>query len=299
MSETRCYSLRRLSPYLGTVQVAEMTGARALSADGLTWQVQISNRVAGVGGRTRFSTHGIWRADGSGDLTRTEGTEPYLEVLQNLPRLPFPLVDRLELWLLDARDGLPLALLKSIVPLAKPPRPGDVRWQAAAPGDSSFVSASLAVQQAAGTVSGGGLSHSEILARFVMDAAGDAPRAQWFRREDDQSGTGQGGVGLDGVSAARRLPADAFPELLLRERWTDDAAADLVRDYHAHHSPSLLTHAPLRRETREWLEHDACRRAPELYRLRHVLPEVLNPEKLKVAMVEALIRHASAEAQPA
>lgn len=299
MNETRCYSLRRLSPYLGTVQIVEMTGARAMSPDGLTWQVQISNRVAGVGGRTRFSTHGIWRADGSGDLTGKDGTQPYIDVLQNLPRLPFPLADQMELWLLDAYDGLPLALLKSGFPQAKPGRRIDVHWQAAAPGDTSFVSASLAVQQAAGTVPGNGLPHSEILTRFVMDAAGPSPRAQWFRREEDGSGTGQGGLGVEGASASRRLPADAFPELLVRERWRDDAAADLVRDYHAHLSPSLLTHSRLRRETRQWLEHDACRRAAELYRLRHVLPEVINPEMLKVAMVEALIRHAGAEAQPA
>lgn len=299
MSETRCYSLRRLSPYLGTVQIVEMTGARAMSPDGLTWQVQIQNRVTAAGGRSRYSTHGIWRADGSGDLTGTEGAQPYMDALQNLPRLPFPLADRLELWLLDAGDGLPLALLKSGFPQGKPARPGDVRWQAVAPGDASFLSASLAVQQAAGAAPGQGLSHSEILMRFVHEAAGPAPRAQWFLREDDGAGAGQGGLGVEGDSARRRLPAEAFPELLVRERWHDDVAADLVRDYHAHLSAWLLTHTNLARETRQWLEHDACRRAPELYRLRHVLPEVINPEMLKVAMVEALIRHANAEAQPA
>ena len=296
MSETRYYSLRRLSPYLGTVQIVEMTGARAMSPDGLTWQVQIQNRVAAVGGRTRFSTHGIWRADGSGDLVETERTQPYIDALRTLPRLPLTLADRMELWLLDAHDGLPLALLKSGFPQIKPARVGDVRWHAVPPGDHSFVSASLAVQQAAGAAPGEGLAHAEVLTRFVQEAAGSAPRAQWFLREDDGSGAGQGGLGLEGDSAHRRLPADAFPELLVRERWDDDVAADLVRDYHAHLSAWLLTHTNLARETRRLLEHDACRRAPELYRLRHVLPEVIDPERLKVAMVEALIRHANAEA---
>jgi len=300
MREPRFYSTRRLCPYFGTVQVIELPGCRAISPDGLTWQVQIQNRIAEVGGRTRYSTYGIWREDGSGDLIENEQTQVYISTLRNRPRLPFALADRLELWLLDGRDGLPLALLNSSLSTTRPPQPSEARWKAVPPGDTLFVSASLAVLQATGSVpADDGQTHGEVLEHTVQEAAGPLPRAQWFRRAADGSGIGQGGLGLEGDSASRRLPAEAFPELLVRERWRDDVAADLVRDYHAHLSAWLLTHPDLTRETRAQLEHDACRRASELYRLRHVLPEILNPEKLKVAMVEALIRHANAEAQPA
>ncbi|HLD13175.1 MAG TPA: hypothetical protein VJB18_00485, partial [Burkholderiales bacterium] len=59
-SDVRYYSLRRLSPYQGTVQVVELPGFRAMSADGITWTVQMPNEGS------RFATHALWRADGSG-----------------------------------------------------------------------------------------------------------------------------------------------------------------------------------------------------------------------------------------
>ena len=68
MSDARYYSLRRLSPYQGTVQVAECPGFRAMSADGSRWRVQFLNQ------RTRFSSYGVWRADGQGSLIETERT---------------------------------------------------------------------------------------------------------------------------------------------------------------------------------------------------------------------------------
>ena len=66
-----------------------------------------------------------------------------------------------------------------------------------------------------------------------------------------------------------------------------------IRDYHDWQAPLLLTHDNLPRATRDRLERAACRQAEKLYRVRHLLPQMLNPDLLKVAMVEAVMRRAA------
>ena len=36
-----CYGVRRLNPFLGMLQVVELANARALSPDGLRWEIQV------------------------------------------------------------------------------------------------------------------------------------------------------------------------------------------------------------------------------------------------------------------
>jgi hypothetical protein len=293
MSEAGYFSLRRLSPYQGTVQVIESPGLRAMSADGLTWQVQVQHRAGrSARGRLRSSTHGTWRADGSGDLIETDRTRPLVDVLRAHPRLPFPLADSMELWLLDAEWHEPLALLAATFPQHAPPRNVETRFQALVPGEG-FIAPGLAVLQAAGEAPESGIAHGELLARLVRDAAGEGPHAQWFRRAPDGSGLGFAGAGIGPELEGRTLARAAFPELIVRERWENDVSADLVRDYHAYLAAFLLTHDNLARETRAWLEQAACRQPEKLYRLRHLLPEIVNPERIKVALVEAVLRRAA------
>lgn len=294
MSEARYYSLRRLSPYLGTVQVIETSGMRALSPDGITWQVQIAHSDASASRRLRNSVFGTWRADGSGDLIETERTSRFVGVLRDHPRLPFVLADRMELWLLDAETHAPLALLAASLPLRRPPRRVPTRWIAVSAQGAGFVSPSLAVQQAAGLIPESGASHGDLLARVVREAAGEPARAQWFLRDDAGGGEGLVGIHLHASLEGRQLPRSAFPDLIVREHWSSEISADLVRDYHAWLAPFLLTHPDLERAVRERLEAAACRQADKLYRLRYLLPEAVNPERIKVALVEAVLRGATA-----
>ncbi len=277
----RYYSLRRLSPYQGTVQVVELPGFRAMTADGVTWTVQMPNEGS------RYATHALWRPDGSGTLVEDQRTETPLAALHARPAFPFPLADTLELWLLDARDSLPFAILASTLPRAAPPSVRHAVWQAALKGDDSFVAASYA---ALGVVSGDE-SHRALLERRVRETAGTPPRAQWFQR-DAAVGTGLNGIGLDTAFVGRRLAGGQFPELLLREHGWNRGDAALARDYHDWLAPRLLTHANLTRATRDRLERAACRQAEAFYRLRHLMPEPVNPELVQVAMVEAVIRRA-------
>ena len=278
----RYYSLRRLSPYQGTVQVVECPGFRAMSADGSRWRVQFLNQ------RTRFSSYGVWRSDGHGSLIETERTHPIIAALRDRPSLPFPLADRLELWLLDARRQFPLALLASTLPERAPAQTTVLQWRAALAGDDGFHAYSLSDGRGTSHI-----PHSSVLDRCVQRAAGSRPQAQWFRRRDDGGGEGLDRAGLDHALVGRGLDRQEFPELLLRPDWDSDQERDLVRDYHEWHASSLLTHTDLSRSTRAELERAACRQANKLFRVRHLLPDIVDSELLQVAMVEAVIRQSA------
>jgi hypothetical protein len=283
MLEARFYSLRQLGPYQGTVQVVELPGFRAMSPDGLTWQVQFHHE------RVRLSMFGTWRADGSGDVIETDRTRPFLEVMRSLPPFPFPLADRVELWLLDAENFLPLALLASTQPGRALPKLIEPKWEPTLAQDESFFATSLSV---AGSVLPPPVAHRDVLKRCVRKAAGALGQAQWFARRDDGSGAGLHGCRLDDRLLGRELDGVAFPELLVREDWASDREERLVRDYHDWQAPNLLTHDRLTRATRDRLERAACHQATRLYRLRHLLPEIVNRELVQVAMVEAVMRRA-------
>lgn len=283
MDEVRYYSLRRLSPYQGTVQVVDLPGFRAMSPDGITWQVRVQNRYPRFGGRA------VWRADGSGNLIETDRTRAFFEAMRVAPALPFSLADRQELWLLDGSDQAPLALLMSTLERTGPPPTYTPQWLAALAGDDSFVSRTFS---SGNTVSL--IAHRELVSRCVQKAAGARARAQWFVRSEDGSGTGLGGSGISDALHGRRMVREAFPELLVSERWETETERNLLRDYHDWLAPGLLTHSNLTRGTRDRLEQAACRQAEKLYPLRQLLPEVLNPDLLKVAMVEAVMRRAVA-----
>jgi hypothetical protein len=283
MDDVRYYSLRRLSPYQGTVQVVDLPGFRAMSPDGITWQVRVQSRYP------RFAGRAVWRADGSGNLIETDRTRAFFDAMRSAPVLPFPLADRQELWLLDGREQVPLALLTSTLERAAPPPTFTPQWHPALAGDDSFVSRTFS---SGNTVSL--IAHRELVSRCVQKAAGVRVRAQWFVRSEDGSGTGLGGKAISDALRGRRLVREAFPELLVSERWETEAERGLIRDYHDWLAPGLLTHSNLTRGTRDRLEQAACRQAEKLYHLRQLLPEVLNPDLVKVAMVEAIMRRSAA-----
>lgn len=284
MTTPKYYSLRRLSPYQGTVQVVECPNFRAMSADGMRWRVQFLNQ------KTRFSSYGVWRADGQGSLIETERTQPIIRALREHPPLPFPLADHLELWLLDAETLLPLALLMSTLSDRAPPPAVAMQWRAALAGDDGFAAPSLP------TVDGqpSQIAHRHVLDRCVQRAAGPRPQAQWFRRAADGAGEGLNMPGgLDRVHHGRHLEREQFPKLLLRDTWNTEQETKLVHDYHEWHAANLLTHTGLDSGTRAALERAACRQAQKLFRVRYLLPEVIDPEILRVAMVEAVIRQSA------
>lgn len=277
------YSLRSLSPYQGTIQVVETDGFRALSRDGETWRIRLRSS------KGRRAVHVTWREQDV-DLIEIEQAQAGFELLRNRPNTPFPRRDFVELWLLDAETLLPLALLRSLVPELEPTRVTEAVWLAGYRDDESFYAPSLAAAGLLSTDKKTHIAHAEVLSRCVRAAAGSIPRAQWFRREPDGSGSGLDGLNLSASLKGRSLDARQFTELLVREVWPIESHERLVRDYHDWQAPYLLTHSDLAKNTRERLEIAACHQAERLYDVRHLLPEVVNKERVDAAMVEAVIR---------
>jgi hypothetical protein len=280
MGEPVYYSLRRMPPYQGTVQIVEVDGHRAISRDGIHWQVHL--RTPGLRRVSQVS----WSED-RGGLIETDYTNSILSALRSRPAGPFPFSDHLELWLLAADDGLPLALLQTLVE-GPPPQVHQADWNAGLGEHQAFVASALNPGDPAETV----ISHAEVLTRCVRAAAGPLPRAQWFRRTDDGGGIGLSGLNLSPGMAGRLVRVDAFPELLVRERWDNELYRRLVEEYHEWQAPNLLTNTGLRRTTRDVLEHAACRQAERLYAVRQLLPEVINRDMVDAALVEGRMRQA-------
>jgi hypothetical protein len=124
------FSLIRPNPFLGTLQVLELEGARAISPDGVNWEIQVvAEGPANLWGSLNqgrrgmdFYTFGVWsRQEGLARvpinplfdigmmLAQTERIAAELE--SDSTAVPFPPLPAFELWLLDEAQAKPLALL--------------------------------------------------------------------------------------------------------------------------------------------------------------------------------------------
>lgn len=284
----RTYARRRLNPYRGVVQVIDLGEATAHSYDGLTWHLRAED------GQGFTRPVGIWLA-GEGVKAGQRIPGELLDVLERHPPLPFPLADRMELWLLDKAQGLPLALLASELPSRFRPEPIDPQWQPFALSYTGFRSEALAQQEQAGARLG--RQHRDWLANVINGAARPYPSAQWFLRRADGSGEGRSGLRLAASWRERILSAEAFPELLVRCAGNNLLEQSVIKDYHNWLAPLLLLLPDLSEATREWLEQAACRQPAGLARIHRLLPRVMDRARLNAALVAARIASAAGAAE--
>ncbi|MDZ7751623.1 MAG: hypothetical protein U5S82_08170 [Gammaproteobacteria bacterium] len=301
------HALRRLAPFRGTLQVVQMEEGRAYSADGVNWKLELLSRrpvrLSGPWGELgpaaaerRYFAYGMWsRRDGLeraplnailGDQSDHPALTPLLEALAGAPALPFKLADNLELWLLDAADALPLALLRSQTGDDAPPP----------------VPRTQLIWRALGHAAGGGLAAAPTgypgeddapgLEEQVMARAGGmARRAQWFWRSAD-GGEGLGVLGESGGLEARHLPAAAFPPLLVRESWPQETQQRRMDAYIRRLAPALLT-LPLAMDLRRHLEGLAARHPRRLHGYHRLLPTVVDRERINAALVAARLEQSA------
>lgn len=266
------YSIRRVNPYLGVLQVVDTGEARAYSGNGRRWQVRK------VDTRAAPADAGGW--EGAGAPRLVDPPLDMLAALEGRPRVPFPPGDRYELWLLRRERLTPLALLRTCRWAQEMEPVRDPTWRSFLSDAGGFRTASLPATASAAR-------HRDVLERQVNLAARPRPVAQWFERHDDGSGTGLTGMRVDTALQGRRLPAEAFPELLLDEAWDSARDTEVIAAYHDWNAAALLAHQGLRRATRARLEAAARRRPRPLLDHYAVIPEILDREAMKVALVAA------------
>ncbi|HEB97242.1 MAG TPA: hypothetical protein ENI96_12545 [Sedimenticola thiotaurini] len=291
-----CFGVRRLNPFRGVIQICAGREARALSADGHHWEIQIlTRRPDDMWGApppgepaSQFIRFGVWSPDAG---LRQVPANPLLDLAAMLPlcqaltgeleqavrRLPFPLTDRYELWLPDAVDGRPLALLASSSDPERLLPPDPLRWQA---------DRARALRETPGSSSP--RPPDERLARLerlVADSAGGRGPV-WFRRSDDGGGRPLAGSG----GPQEPVAAEAFPPLLLRDRWEDPAHQRLVDDYLEWRAAELLTLPGLDPGLRQRLERQARADAVAVARLWRLYPVIVDQQQIRAARVEARLR---------
>ena len=269
----RFYSRRRVSPFLGVMQVIEVGDGRAISVDGRHWELQllsqepIPERVWGNIGprptRRRWFIYGRYSGPDAirrlpvsrevRDPSRHPALAQLLEALADKPNLPFPPADSHEAWLCDA-DGVPLALLTTAVDVAERDSRKPGAWVGLPATDTGFVSRSPLAE-------GQGNTASRALDDLVKGAA-------------------RGGE-------IRWLQGDGLPALPWFRDWTVPEQQQLVDDYTAYVSPYLLTLQHLDNALREQLEQLAVQQLDLIEFVFPLLPAVLDPGRMEVARVKA------------
>ncbi len=281
------YALRRVNPYRGVAQIVEVGDATARSQDGVTWHLRADD------GSGLVRPVGVW-VEGEGfKLGQPGGLGDLIAALETSPPLPFPIFDTQELWLLDREHGLPLALLATERAGVRRGEQPDPEWLPFVKSYTGFHSPTLARRDA---TAASGVRHKDTLARWVNQAARPHPMAQWFNRDQDGAGTGGPGLRLPYEWRSRQMPAEAFPELLVRETGNSRLEQSVIDDYHAWLAPLLLLWPRLSSETRARLELQACDHPQWLARIHRLLPIQLDPARIRAALVAARLEQARMDA---
>ncbi len=284
--------------------------ARAFSADGRHWQLQVAAYPprglwsgAGHAAERRWFRFGDWSAQAG--LARVP-VNPILDVGDMLDaadalvaavarvehQVPFTPAAELELWQLD-QDGRPLALLDTALAADGLTAQDAPAWSAGGGGERRFHSPTLAAAGERIQTSGAPVDHARALEAVVAQAAGGPGRAVWVAREAD--GGGRIVAAPAAAGPAPSLAAEDFPALHLREDWPDARTTALVRDYMDWLSPYLLTLPTLDAARRASLERAAVRCPSLVDRLWRLYPSQMDPELIRRARVQARLRSAATD----
>jgi len=287
----RSYAIRRVNPFVGVMQVVEAEQGRALSCNGVVWEILVRATPGSTGGspgcdnkKKTYYRFGMWSMN-DGLMKRASSPaadQDYFElaskcealieyVRERHHRLPFELEDNLELWLFDRDNQQPLALLSSLTPGASLPSPEPRYW-------SSCIGANGSPGQRR-------FPQARDLETQVRQRAGFNIQKYWIKRLP----------GGDGIveNTGSSIPADQFPVLLLDENWVNEEQQLRAREYIKWISPSLLTLQHLDSDTRARIENNLNVQAISIEHHWHLYPEIINHKLLKAARVQSKIENCS------
>lgn len=287
-SNIECFSVRQLSPFVGNIQIVQADYCRALSSDGLHWQIQAScethQQAWNISGNEyiprRYVLFGSWdNKNGFSSLPLDPMLDvPSIEHIENTlihtlqhsaEKLPFAQLDRYECWLIDTQTGKPLALVNSTTHEYMIPHIVNKPWQA------------IPQQQSLASLSGT-LTTSDIhnLESYINQ---NTTKQVWFFRQED-------GSGISVSNKSHTLPAEHFPELLLHQVLLPESLQDSASSYIHWLSPRLLGLHFLSTACRAQLEQAAQSYALETSKRLNIYPSPLDPAIFNKIMVELKIR---------
>ncbi len=287
----RVYAIRRVNPFLGVMQIVEAEEGRALSCNGVVWEILVRATLGStrssrsqVDKKKTYYRFGMWSKN-DGLMKRASSPaadQDYFELASKCEKLveyvrehhcqlPFHLEDNIELWLFDSDTQEPLALLSSLKPGTSLPTPEPRYWTSCigtdgSPGQRRFPQARELETQ-------------------VRQRAGFNIRKYWIKRLP----CGDGIVENTGET----ISADRFPVFLLDEKWANDEEQYRAREYIEWISPSLLTLQHLDNDTRARIEKNLNIQAVSIEHHWHLYPEIINQKLLKAARVQSKIEKSS------
>lgn len=298
-----CYSQRLLNPFRGSVNCIRYQSADAVTADGVHWDIYVSNewllQELPDNHRTQVNDirYGSWSAATglqrgprcpSDDFLALEemGDILYAHLLEAHTQVPFPFLDHFELWLLDDA-GQPLALIDSAtrqkdIDLRQP-----ARWTPGLNCRKTFTPAATTALPVDAEQTG---AVADYLAHYINNRAGNAPAAQLFRRSANGDGTGFTGIDLDPRLEHRDLASSDFPCLLLDRKQHDATHRQLIDDFICWQAPWLLLLPTLDDATRRAFEQHARAQPEKLVQAFHCYPEIIDQSAIDAARVEVRIR---------
>lgn len=264
----RTYSHKLLPPFSGQVQIAESDVFRALTLDGLIWDIQYVRRS-----HVRICTLTVndikTRSIKSENIVEDIADSKLTELLDFIAdvKLPFAVTDHYEYWLLDKEEQQPLALLYSCSePENKSKFPVTADWHTLPDAVMSIVKTEQEIATNKPPV-------NYRVERMVAERAGTKLTGSWFDTRDHVNGY--------------------FPPFLLREDWSDPDQQLLCQRYIERQAPRLLMLHGLSQQNRQRLESSCKPYATEVARFCGAYPEVLDQELMRTLRVEARLREVS------
>lgn len=277
------YAIRRVNPFLGVLQIIDTIDGRASSTNGLSWEIQLRIVAPPAWGSlnsdspsVEFYRYGLWSAETGlvswpmsviRDASNTKGQcERLITCLEkHISKLPFPLQDNRELWLLDEEKKLPLALLATLRSGELAPRPEPRYW-------SGCLGKNGAASQ-------GRFPQIEALETQVKHRAGFNLDKRWFTRSNNSE--------FYSDVTGNQIPASAFPPLLLSIEWPDTSERDRASSYLQWIAPALLTLPELSDDLRTELESQLSARAVCIEHQWRLYPKILDQEKINASRIQS------------
>ena len=302
-----CYSQRILNPFRGVMNIISTGKADAVTTDGVNWTLYIYDNFHDPDQEPEeFAQidmpelrYGEWNLKRG--LRRAPALPSYHydeiqrigeDLVQALylyaDHIPFAFRDDYELWLLDADNRQPLALLDSVCRERDIYRPDNLSWKAGNRCRQYFNSTLVQLDD-------DDASHADLLDRLVNARAGETPSAQWFLRKHSGYGLGLDGANLDAALRGRELSPRLFPRMFVEQHWHNEAAATLVDEFIDWLSPWLLLMDFLKDSQRAAFEAVARQQAMLVDEMHHLYPKIVNPSDINAARVEAALRKAAPE----